>query len=320
MRVRAIIISNAGRLLLGIAQNGQYGLPGGHIKEGEHPVDALLREIYEETGYNSFENLEYLWQYVDNYVFLFVPKDTIFQPTCSNDPSNEFKALEWVNIETLPSELDEYSEDIIYRFLRLEIIHNGEKEMKVTEASHIDVFVDGKKAFQLDDDTIWLTLPRLAQERSKGKKIEFQQVLDDGAVVDQTPEPAPTKQLKIEKKDAAAYCLAAIDLEYYGKCILLPVTLLDACARERLLNPSVQILKVADTFDNTLLFDGKDEFWITNCCNPIWRSNYLDRYAPYEEVVTVWNKTYPKQTITLDWLKDLVKKIMQTKPVKKKSK
>ena len=45
MRVRAIIISNAGRLLLGINQDDKYMLPGGKIKDGEHPVDALLREV-----------------------------------------------------------------------------------------------------------------------------------------------------------------------------------------------------------------------------------------------------------------------------------
>ena len=318
MRVRAIIISNAGRLLLGKDQNDFYIIPGGKIKEGEHPVDALLREIKEETGIKEFESIEYLWPYLGNYVFIFVPKDNILQPTCANDPSQEFKALEWFNLDALPSNFDDYSEDIIYRFLRVEILHQGKENTMRVKANHIDVFVDGQKAFQLDDDTIWLTLPRLAQERSKGKKIEFKQVLNNGTSIDQTPEPMPVKneKQKVEekkeekkpgkKKKEIKSCLGNLDLVYFNDCILLDMS-------SELLNPDVQILKLADTFDNTLLFDGKDEFWITHCCQPIWRSNYLDRYSPYEEVVEKWNEIYPKNIIDLDWFKDLLKQLVQKK-------
>jgi len=326
MRVRAIIISNAGRILLGLNQDDEYALPGGNIKEGEHPVDALLREVYEETGIKKFERIEYLWPYVGNYVFIYLPEDNMLQPTCANDPSSEFKSLEWFNLEALPFNFNDYSEDIIYHFLRVEILHTGKETMKITEAkaSHIDVLVDGKKAFQLDDDTIWLTLPRLAQERSKGKQIEFKQVLDDGSVVDQTPVPMPVKKEenkvvekvkeKVKNKEATkttSSCypysfLAVKDLTYYNKCILLDIS-------SELLNPSVQILKAADTFDNTLLFDGIDEFWITHCCQPIWRSNYMDRYASYVEVVQKWNEFYPKHILDLDWFKNTLKRIMEEK-------
>ena len=332
MRVRAIIISGSGRLLLGINQEGNYMLPGGGIKEGEHPVDALLREIKEETGLKKFTNIEYLWDYLDNYVFIFVPEDNILQVTCANDPSKEFQALEWVNMEALPntSKLDSYSEDIIYRFLRLEILHGDQKEglekkegsMKKNEAvlaGHIDVLVDGKKAFQLDDDTIWQTLPRLAQERSKGRKIEFQQVLDDGSKVDQTAVPMPTKEDVGNKenkknKEKAVACnkhlhedlIKPEDKDYFSKTILLDVS-------SELLNPSVQILKMADTFDNTLLFDGKDEFWITNQGQPIWRSSYFNRYASYEKVVQVWNIKFPEHSVTTDWFKSILQKMFEKK-------
>lgn len=325
MRVRAIIISADSRLLLGVNHDGCYVLPGGKIKPKEHPVDALLREVKEETGINDFESIEYLWPFLGNHVFIFVPKDTIMQPSCSNDPSNEFRSLEWFKIEALPSNMDDYSEDIIYRFLRIEILQKGKEDtMRITIASHIDVLVDGEKAFQLDDDTIWLTLPRLAQERSKGKKIEFKQVLDDGTVVDQTPNPQPAKEENLPRKEVKEPLpkevpqkpkveshLKENDLQQFNKCILLDIN-------SELLNPSVQVLKLADTFDNSLLFDGKDEFWITHCCQPVWRSNYLDRYAPYEEIVQKWNDTYPKHIIDLDWFKGLLKKMVEKK-VKKKS-
>ena len=322
MKVRAIIISDTGRLLLGRNQNNCYSLIGGDIEEGEHPVDALLREVKEETGIVNFVSIEYLWEYLDNYVFIFVPEGNLFQVNCANDPSQEFQVLEWINMEALPSNLDSYSEDIIYRFLRLEVVHNSdegqqEESMKKSEAitaGHIDVIVDGKKAFQLDDDTIWQTLPRLAQERSKGKKIEFKQVLDDGTVVDQSAIPMPTKEDVDTKEKAVAWLrqyptsnlILPLDNDCFCNSILLDVS-------SELLNPSVQILKMADTFDNTLLFDGKDEFWITNMGMPVWRSSYADRYASYEEITQVWNIKYPDHNITIDWFKSLLKKMFERK-------
>jgi 8-oxo-dGTP pyrophosphatase MutT (NUDIX family) len=325
MRARAIIISDGGRLLLGLNQDGNYMLPGGGIKEGEHPVDALLREVKEETGIEKYSSLEYLWSYLDNFVFIFVPEDNMLQVTNVNDPCNEFQYLEWFDLEALPPNLDSYAEDIIYRFIRFEILHSGQQEepMKKNnqlaisatsfiQAGHIDVIVDGEKAFQLDDDTIWLTLPRLAQERSKGKKIEFRQVLDDGTVVDQRPIPMPNKDDMEDKEKAVAWvkknptacCLSDEDKEFYAKTVLLDLS-------SELLNPGVQILKLADTFSNALLFDGKDEFWITNQCQPVWRSSYANRYASYEEMTEIWNIKFPKHSITLDWLKDSFKKMFE---------
>ena len=99
-------------------------------------------------------------------------------------------------------------------------------------------------------------------------------------------------------------CLTGADALCFDKCIRLDLG-------SQLLNPDVHILKLADNFDNTLLFDGKDEFWITNCNQPVWRSNYADRYASYEEVVKVWNLQYPKHPIDLSWFKNILKKMFE---------
>ncbi len=51
-------------------------------------------------------------------------------------------------------------------------------------AGTIEILVDGVKKFTISDDEIWQTMPGLAQERAKGKKITMCQVLDDGTIID----------------------------------------------------------------------------------------------------------------------------------------
>ena len=50
----ALIVGESGRLLLGRRagdpDRGRWDVPGGFVEEGEHPLDALVREVREETG------------------------------------------------------------------------------------------------------------------------------------------------------------------------------------------------------------------------------------------------------------------------------
>jgi len=49
----AVILDNAGRVLVVKTANGRCYLPGGRIEPGENAREALLREIAEECGWSA---------------------------------------------------------------------------------------------------------------------------------------------------------------------------------------------------------------------------------------------------------------------------
>ena len=49
--VTGVVINDAGEILLHLrSDNGQWSLPGGALEPGEEPADAVVREVWEETG------------------------------------------------------------------------------------------------------------------------------------------------------------------------------------------------------------------------------------------------------------------------------
>ncbi len=49
--VAAVIHDDQGHLLLQEKHDGSWSLPAGAIEPGERPVDAICREVFEETGF-----------------------------------------------------------------------------------------------------------------------------------------------------------------------------------------------------------------------------------------------------------------------------
>ena len=48
--VAAVIHDAAGRVLIQAREDGGHGLPGGAFEPGETPAEAVIREVFEETG------------------------------------------------------------------------------------------------------------------------------------------------------------------------------------------------------------------------------------------------------------------------------
>lgn len=66
----ALVVGDKGRLLLarraGEPEQGKWDLPGGFLAEGEHPLDALRRELREETSL-EIEPVDFLGVWMDRY-------------------------------------------------------------------------------------------------------------------------------------------------------------------------------------------------------------------------------------------------------------
>jgi 8-oxo-dGTP pyrophosphatase MutT (NUDIX family) len=184
-RVRAIAVDMHERFLFGVRRDGVYGLIGGKLDEGERPSDGLVREVLEESGAH-IKDLAYQFDYLENSVFL-VHVDVSLPLTPFGDPDGEFERLELVYLDPFsPPPLDDYSEAILFAWLKW---HNANK---VAMSGVLQVYVDEELFMELPDDVIWQTMPRLAQERAKGRKISYKQRMDNGEVQDFSVTPFPS--------------------------------------------------------------------------------------------------------------------------------
>ena len=126
-----IILNPEGRVVV-VSQRGvSWSLPKGHIEEGEDPLAAALREIYEETGLRSLELVRKLGSY-ERYrlgpdgredalelktihMFLFTTAEAELAPVDDDNPE-----ARWVEKEEVVSLLThEKDREFFLSFLRL---------------------------------------------------------------------------------------------------------------------------------------------------------------------------------------------------------
>jgi 8-oxo-dGTP pyrophosphatase MutT (NUDIX family) len=114
--VSAVILRPEGVLLQRRSDNGLWGLPGGAVEPGESVREAIVREVWEETGleieplrvigvYSAPEHHQII-TYPDGNVIHYV--STCFECAITGGTlrcGDESLALEWFSPEALPGEL-----------------------------------------------------------------------------------------------------------------------------------------------------------------------------------------------------------------------
>jgi ADP-ribose pyrophosphatase YjhB (NUDIX family) len=107
----ALCLDGDGRVLLGRRSVepfiGAWDLPGGFVEEGEHPLDALRRELREETGL-EIEPLDFFGIWMDVYGGESTAQSTLnliwtAQPTGGRPaPADDVAELRWFAADDLP--------------------------------------------------------------------------------------------------------------------------------------------------------------------------------------------------------------------------
>ena len=106
-------VDDEGRVLLsrraGAPFEGRWDFPGGFLNEGEHPLDALRRELKEEAGV-EIEPLEFLGVWIDRYSeddsgpatlnFYWTARIVQGEP----EPDDDVAELCWFSAEQIPRE------------------------------------------------------------------------------------------------------------------------------------------------------------------------------------------------------------------------
>ena len=136
VQCRGIVLKDEDVLVMFRKKNGEeyYVFPGGHMREGEDPVDTTVREIYEETTV-KVKNLELAFEF-KNYVkkkkvkidYYYVAKWESGEPVLSGEESrrackDDYYEPMWVSIGDIseltlyPLMAKEWTEGYLERFL-----------------------------------------------------------------------------------------------------------------------------------------------------------------------------------------------------------
>ena len=91
-------------LVVEYANNEGYGLPGGHLENGEEPIKACIREVQEELGLvlsTTRLTLKHSWRHTNGKIILGYVSSLFEDALMDVKDVNEIVAIRWVDIEKI---------------------------------------------------------------------------------------------------------------------------------------------------------------------------------------------------------------------------
>ncbi|HLM61652.1 MAG TPA: NUDIX domain-containing protein [Pyrinomonadaceae bacterium] len=115
--VAAIVLNESDEILLldhVLRPGSGWGIPGGFLARAEQPVDALCRELYEETGI-KLDDIKLL-----NVRTISRHVEILFRARASGTPevkSREINSLGWFNVDKMPENMNRSQKAMIRNYL-----------------------------------------------------------------------------------------------------------------------------------------------------------------------------------------------------------
>ncbi|WLQ15965.1 NUDIX domain-containing protein [Hahella aquimaris] len=127
--VRALVFDSDNRVLL-VKHTYREGwhTPGGAVNNGETPIDAVRREVLEETGVTLDDNIDlfavYLnkWRNLDDFPILYVAKNQ--EGDVATNDRYEIAEVGWFLLDSLPEDTTQKTRRRIEEYLGNQAVSN----------------------------------------------------------------------------------------------------------------------------------------------------------------------------------------------------
>jgi len=139
------------QILLGKAitdddRNGKWCFPGGHIHPAESPIDAAIRECFEETGVHAIPAFA-----EQNIVYKIESKPYVAFVLCSADSdkeiikcNHEFEDAKWFDLDQLPEEIYSANLEILNSLFPIVNINSFEDQINaVRNGVNVNKIIEG---------------------------------------------------------------------------------------------------------------------------------------------------------------------------------
>jgi len=116
--VAAIIINEKGEILLldhVLRSASGWGIPGGFLAHGEQPIDAVRRELYEETGIELTDVELFQSRTIRRHVEILFRAKTAGEPLVK---SREINAVGWFRADNLPENMSRAQKSFVEKLLK----------------------------------------------------------------------------------------------------------------------------------------------------------------------------------------------------------